>query len=309
MSLRLALTDTFSRAVLKRRLGRLKTPEAARKDFDRFAALVARVPRGTRIEHMRVAAPCPPLVRVSSGPADPRRVLLWFHGGAFIAGSPNTHRGLAAHLSRKSGLPVVLPDYRLAPEHPYPAAWDDSLAAWKALRAHGLAADDIALGGDSAGGCLALSLMARLCAEGAPPAAAVLFSPLTDLTGGGRSVTENAASDRLLPAQAMEEVVTHALAGHARTDPRASPLFATFRDPPPVLFQVAESEILRDDSLRMASVLRASAGTVQVETLPDAPHVWQLLVPWLPEANASVASAAAFLERVFRTRPGPQAGS
>ncbi|MCX7644550.1 MAG: alpha/beta hydrolase [Rhodobacteraceae bacterium] len=299
MSRRLAVVNALCRALARRRLERVATPAQVRRDFALFAALLFRSPPGTRVAPLRAPPPCPPLVRVVCGAADARRTVLWIHGGGFISGSPRTHRGLAAWLARLSGLAVVLPDYRLAPEHPFPAPQEDCAAAWNALRAQGLAPGEIALGGDSAGGCLALGLMAALGRRGETPAAAVLFSPLTDFTGSGGSMRENAARDRLLPAGRLGELRDLVLGGLAPDDPRASPLFETFHSPPPVLFQVSQTEILRDDSLRMAERLRASGGAAQVELWPDAPHVWQALGGALPESRAALAAAAAFLRRAF----------
>jgi acetyl esterase/lipase len=302
VSLRLTLLNTVSRHVVRPRLARVATPAAVRRDFALFAVL-ARPPRGTRQAERPAAPPCPPLVRVTCGPVDPRRTILWLHGGGFIAGSPRSHRALAGWLSRLSGLAVVLPDYRLAPEHPFPAAQDDARAAWEALRGERLAPGEIALGGDSAGGSLALGLLADLCARDERPAALVGFSPLTDLTGSGASHRENARAERLLPAERLDELARYAVGDHPRDDPRVSPLFAEFRDPPPVLLQVADTEILRDDALRMASALRAAGGRVDAEVWPDAPHVWQAVGGLLPEARAAIARAAAFLRDAFGLPP------
>lgn len=309
MSRRLAVVNALCRRLARARLERVATPAAVRRDFALFAALLVRTPPGTRIAPQPAPPPCPPLVRIACGTVDPRRTVLWLHGGGFISGSPRTHRGLAGWLSRLSGLAVVLPDYRLAPEHPFPAPQEDCAAAWEALRAQGLAPEEIAVGGDSAGGCLALGLLAALGRRGERPAAAVLFSPFTDFTGSGGSMRENAARDRLLPATRLDELRKLVLGGLAPDDPRASPLFETFRDTPPALFQVSETEILRDDSLRMAERLRAAGGEATVELWPDAPHVWQALGGAVPESRAALASAAAFLRRAFSLPPGAAGGS
>lgn len=309
MSRRLAVVNALCRALARRRLERVATPAAVRRDFALFAALLFRSPPGTRAVPVPAPPPCPPLVRVVCGPADPRRTVLWIHGGGFVSGSPRTHRGLAGWLSRLSGLAVVLPDYRLAPEHPFPAPQEDCAAAWEALRARGLAPHEIALGGDSAGGCLALGLLAELGRRGERPAAAVLFSPFADFTGSGASMRENAERDRLLPARRLGELRDLVLGALAPDDPRASPLFETFRMPPPALFQVSETEILRDDSLRMAERLRAAGGAATVDLWPDAPHVWQALGGALPESRAALAAAAAFLRRAFSLPAAPRGGS
>jgi len=216
-----------------------------------------------------------------------------------VAGSAFTHRGLAGRLARAAGLRVLLPHYRLAPEDPLPAALRDARRAWEALIAEGFSPSDIALGGDSAGGGLAFALLAELCAAGTPPRAIIGFSPWTDLTGQGASITGNAEADPLFPAERFGDLVGFALGEVPPEDPRLSPLFAAFPAPPPVLIQVGLTEILRDDSLRLAERLRSFGAPVTLETWPDTPHVWQMF-GFLPEARQAIASAARFLRAAFR---------
>jgi acetyl esterase/lipase len=310
VSLRLRILNAVLRGVVRRRLATVEDPLAARAEFDLFARLLLRPPRGTRLVPAPAPAPCPPLVWAvppgGPGPdaAPARGAVLYLHGGAFIAGSPRTHAALAARLARLSGLPVCLPDYRLAPEYPFPAAWDDARAAWEALLALGLPPARIALAGDSAGGGLALSLLADLCAAGAPPAAAALFSPFADLTASGPAWRENAERDVFLPAARLPDLIGFVLAGHPPADPRASPLFASFPCTPPILLQVSETELLRDDSLALARRLAGEGAAVEVECWPDTPHGWQIFTGRLPEADAAVASAARFLARAFAPGAG-----
>ncbi len=309
MSFRLDALNALLRAVARRRLAAVREPRRARAEFALFARLFLRPPRGTRLIRTPAPPPAPPLCwavpRGGPGPADApvRGAVLYLHGGAFIAGSPRTHAALAAQLARLSGLPVCLPDYRLAPEHPFPAAWDDARAAWDALIARGLSPHRIALAGDSAGGGLALSLLADLCAAGTPPAAAALFSPFADLTASGPSWRENAACDPLLPAERLPDLLGFVLAGHPPGDPRASPFAAAFPGAPPLLFQVSRSELLRDDSLLLARRLGAEGAAVTVETWADTPHAWQVFAGRLPEADAALGSAARFLARALGAAP------
>jgi acetyl esterase/lipase len=228
------------------------------------------------------------------GDPAPDRAILYLHGGGYVAGSAWTHRELLGRLARLTGLRVVAPDYRLAPEHPLPAALEDAVAAWDALLATGLDARRIALAGDSAGGGLALALLAVLCARGTPPGAVVAFSPWTDLTGGGASVRANAAVDPIFPGERMAELIGFTLGDVPAADPRLSPLFADFSGAPPVLIQVGSTEILRDDSTRMAEHLRRFGSEVMLEIWPDCTHVWQMF-GLLPEAGAALATAARFL--------------
>ena len=221
-------------------------------------------------------------------------VLLYFHGGAYLMGAPETHAALLAELAVRTGARAFLPRYRLAPEHPFPAAFDDAVAAWERLRALGHPADQIVLGGDSAGGGLALALLSHLCVTGQRPAGAFLLSPWTDLTLSGASLVTNARREQMLPAHRMTEIRALIL-GAARPndagDPRLSPLHAAFPDAPPVLIHVAESEILRDDSLR----LRHRLPDAIIRIAGDLPHVWPVLHQYLPEARVTLDQTAAFI--------------
>lgn len=295
MSLRLAATNAALRAVAKPALARTETPGRARRDFERIAPLLRSPPH---LREIRRPGP-PPLVWLSAGPVAPGRAILWFHGGAYVAGSPRTHRGMLGRLSRLAGIEVCAPDYRLAPEAPFPAAFEDACAAWSLLRAQGLRPGDIVLGGDSAGGGLALALLSRLLEDGERPRAAVLFSPWVDLTLSGASLHENARADSLLPVERVEELVEIVAPGSDRRDPRLSPLFAPFPAPPPVLIQASRTEILRDDAKRMATRLRAAGGRVRLDLWPDTPHVWQILDGWVPEARAALQQAGAFVQAAF----------
>ncbi len=306
MSLRLTLLTTFLRNVAKPRLARTTDPAIARRDFGIAARLFLSQGRGVA----RVAVPgTPPMVRFDPpGGATPRAVM-YFHGGGYLVGSPRTHQGLAARLAQLAGVSVYLPDYRLAPEHPYPAAWDDADRAWDALLAMGHAPRDLVLSGESAGGGLALAVLARACAAGAPPAGAVVFSPFTDMTGQSLSLQTNAARDPILPAAGFATLMGHVLAGHPADDPRASPLFADFPGCPPMLFQVGESEILRDDAVSLATRLSAEGAKVTLQQWPDTPHAWQMMVGRLPEADAAVGDAVAFITGMFAPAPRQLSGA
>ncbi|MDE3080843.1 MAG: alpha/beta hydrolase fold domain-containing protein, partial [Paracoccaceae bacterium] len=229
-SLRLSALNLALRLLAKPRLSRVPTPALARRDFARAAALMFRAPPHALYLPGVIPSPAGDLavLHVSAGQVDRRRVILYLHGGAFVAGSPATHQGLAARLSRLAGVPVLMPDYRLAPEHPFPAALEDAETAWRHLYDVGYDPDRIALGGDSAGGGIAFALLSRLCRAGAPPAAAFGFSPWVDLAGRGASVVQNARADPLLPASRMAEVVEMYLGQTSALDPEASPLEAEY---------------------------------------------------------------------------------
>ncbi len=284
--------------VIRPRIAHAPTPEAARQDFDRAARLFFRPPP------FCLALSGEEFDWVSVGRTDPRRVILYLHGGGYICGSPHTYRALAGRLSALSGLRVALPPYPLAPDDPAPGAFEAALAAHDRLLALGYAPGDIVLGGDSAGGGLALALLAHLTQAGRHPAGLFAFSPWTDLTRSGGSIAENAAVDRIFDPTRIGELVDYVTGNgaFAENDPRLSPLFARFEAPPPVWISVAETEILRDDARRMADRLRAAGGKVTLVEEPDAPHVWPLFDGYVPEARATIAQAAEFVREEFTLR-------
>lgn len=310
-SLRLALLNRALRLTAKPRLARVQEPAAARREFEIAARLIARPPAYARHLPVEIAGPAGPLAadHISVGPVDRGAMILYIHGGAFVTGSPRTHGAMLARLSKLSGLPVFAPAYRLAPEHPFPAALEDAEAAWSHLYRLGYDPPRIVLGADSAGAAIAFALLSRLCRRGTPPAAAFGFSPFVDLSGQSPSLASNAAADPLLPAARLAEVVAMYLQGHPAEDPEASPLFADYPGAPPVLLQHAETEILRDDALRLAHRLRGFGAGVTVESWPSAPHVWQFFDGWIPEARAALANTARFLRAALRPGPEPPAGS
>jgi acetyl esterase/lipase len=297
VSWQLRLLLWFLRHVEKPHLRRVKDPATARADFARAARLGFRDPPAAFYlpDHLGDV----PALWVGRGVPASDAVLLWFHGGAYVMGAPATHRGMVARLAGRAGMRAVLPDYAKAPEHPFPAALGQARAAWDALIARGYRPDRIALGGDSAGGGLMLALLADLCAEGRPPAAALGFSPWTDLTLTGASLAENADADPLLPVERVAETRDYYLAGADPRDPRASPLFAHYPSCPPVFLQAARTEVLRDDTLRLAERLRAQGAEVTLDLWDDLPHVWQIFQDWVPEATTALNRAALFLRQVF----------
>lgn len=271
----------------------MRRPEAVRREFTIFSRLLPRA-RAVAIRIDRL--PGGPDLHWFLPPGAPGdRAILYLHGGGYVAGSPVTHRGLIGRLAEGAGVAACAPDYRLAPEHAFPDQQADALRAWNALRGRGFAPDRIALAGDSAGGGLALSLLADLCAAGTPPAAAAVFSPWTDLAARGESYRANAALDPMLPAERIGDLVDFVMAGHPPDDPRASPLYAAFPACPPVLIHAAKTEILRDDATGMAGRLASHGTRVEIRLWPDTPHAWHVFAGLIPEADAAVAEAASFL--------------
>lgn len=304
MSVRLRLLTWVMRWVVRPTLRRTPGPDKARRDFNSMARLL-RVP--PYLLHL-VDPGTVPLHWVSVRRKRSDWVILYLHGGGYVAGNPFTHIGLAGRIARLTGLQVVMPEYRLAPEHPAPAAFDDARAAHVALLSKGYAAGRIILAGDSAGGGLALALLADLCGRGLAPAGLFALSPWTDLAMTGESLRSNADCDPLFPVARMPELVGMVLGPTDPCDPRVSPLYARFDGPPRVLMQVGSTEILRDDSIRMAEVLRQAGGVAEVAVWPGCPHVWQLLDGYLPEARSALRDVAGFVAEVvsvnsLTTRP------
>lgn len=313
-SLRARLLVWGMRRALRPVLARETDPVRARQRFLESVRWVCPDPPFALFLPDRMGSAGPPALWASAGGAAGGGVILYLHGGAFVMGSPRTHRALAARLAAQAGMAALLPQYRRAPEHPFPAALEDALACYRALLERGYAPGRIALAGDSAGGGLALSLLAEIAGRGLPlPAALVGFSPLVDLTFSGASWQGNRSLDAMLPAERGADVAAMWLQGADPADPRASPLFADWegvgasgRGLPPVLLFAAGTELLRDDALRMAARLRAAGGWAEARLAGDLPHVWPFLSPWLPEACSTLREAGRFLAE--RLRPGAATG-
>ncbi len=224
------------------------------------------------------------------------QALLYLHGGGYQIGSLASHAELAARLGRASGLRVLLPGYRLAPEHPFPAAVEDALAVWRWLRtAQGVSARDLAVAGDSAGGGLAVAMMAALRDSGEDlPAAAVLMSPWTDLSCSGASITERDGEDPLFTPDLLRELAAVYLAGASSRTPLASPLFARLDGLPPLLIQVGTAELLLSDSEELAKAAAAAGVEVTLQAGEGLPHVYPGMVG-TPEAAEATRQAGRFL--------------
>jgi epsilon-lactone hydrolase len=224
------------------------------------------------------------------------RVLLFLHGGGYQFGSLRSHGELAARLGRASGMRVLFPEYRLAPEHPFPAAIDDVLAAWRWLRTdQDLSAASITAAGDSAGGGLAVALLVALRDAGeALPAAAALMSPHVDLTSSGASMTERADQDPIFTPAALRQMASDYLAGADPTTPLASPLFASLAGLPPLLVQTGTAELLLSDSERLASAATQAGVEVILQLGEGLPHVYPIMLD-TPEAAEATEQIAQFL--------------
>jgi epsilon-lactone hydrolase len=228
--------------------------------------------------------------------ADADRVLLFLHGGGYRLGSLGSDGELAARLGRASGMRVLFPEYRLAPEHPFPAAIDDVLAVWQWLRTdQQVSASSIAVAGDSAGGGLTVALLvATRDAGDVLPAAAVLMSPTVDLTSSGASMTDRADQDPISTPALLRQLASDYLAGADPKTPLASPLFASLSGLPPLLVQVGTADLLLSDSERLAEAAAEAGVDVTLEIGESLPHVYQLMLG-TPEAAAATERVGKFL--------------
>lgn len=236
--------------------------------------------------------------RVTTSKSTTDRAVLWLHGGAFILCSPRTHRGVTAMMARRAAANVYVPEYRLAPEHPYPAALEDVLTAWRFL-ASNHDPHHIVLAGDSAGGGLVMQLVTHLRDAGEPlPGALVMLSPWVDLSGSGPTMWERNDIDPWLPAEHMH-LAAEAYAGEVPvTDPRVSPLFADMDDLPPMLVHVGTDEIVHDDGVRLVAKAKEAGVDASVGIWEGMFHVFQAFP--VPEAKRAWREIGGFVQRVVR---------
>ncbi|MBM2577693.1 alpha/beta hydrolase [Jannaschia sp. Os4] len=273
------LADRVAEPLLRRPL-----PVAAMRAAFALATPL-RAPKGAAVEWQDVGGV---QARVLT-PPDARGDLLWCHGGAFVAGSPRSHARLTDLVAMASGLRVTTPAYRLAPEHPFPAAYEDCLAAAHAMAARG----PFALAGDSAGATLAASVCAQLCADGTPPARMALICPAGRLDAARPDPAD--ADPMFLSRPLLERLLALYAPGADPTDPRLSPVHADFPGAPPTLIHVADGELLEEDSDALAAQLRAGGADVRIRRVRGLPHAWHLAAGIAPAADRALDGIAAFL--------------
>jgi acetyl esterase/lipase len=224
------------------------------------------------------------------------RFVVYLHGGGFVMGSVDTHRGLMGRISRSAEARVLGINYRLAPEFPFPAALEDATTAYKWLIANEAKASDIVIAGDSAGGGLSLSMLVALRDAGNPlPAAGVCLSPWADMEATGDTLATKATIDPVNRRETLLKNATLYLGNGDRKAPLVSPLYADLTGLPPLLFQVGESEVLLDDSKRLAEQAKSCGVDVSLEVWPEMIHVWQLFAAILPEAQQAIDHIGAFI--------------
>ncbi len=228
-----------------------------------------------------------------------KNVVLYIHGGAFIALSPTTHRSITTRLSKLSGSKVLAVDYRKAPEFPFPAGLNDCKSTYIWLLNNGYNSANIIIAGDSAGGNLTLATMLSLRDDGLPmPVAAMCLSPWTDLTLSGKSMIYNAGNDVMIPVHRIPELVKM-LSDYDTKHYLISPLFADLKYFPPLFIQVGESEVVFDDSQRLVELARSQNVEVDYKVWKNTVHVFPILAPYLPEANSAIKKMARFAARHF----------
>lgn len=229
------------------------------------------------------------------------KAILYFHGGGFRLGSVASHRDLIARIAESSGCRVLAINYRLAPEHRFPAALEDARAALEWIRTQGFAPDNIALAGDSAGGTLVLTTMLGLRDRGEPlPAAGVLMSPWTDLAATGESYTSRAEADPIHQRSMILSLAKSYLGeGGDASNPSASPLYADLSGLPPLLIQAGDRETVRDDATMLATKAKAAGVAAELQVFDGMIHVFQMF-PEIPQAGEAIAAIAAFLRRHLR---------
>jgi epsilon-lactone hydrolase len=264
-----------------------------RAQYDR-AERVFPTPADVTVE--TVQAPERPAEWLTPPAARGDAVVLYFHGGGYAIGSPRSHRHLAAAIARAAGTRALLLDYRLAPEHPFPAALEDAVVAFEWLLARGIAPDRIVLGGDSAGGGLTVASLLALRDRGIPrPGGGVCISPWVDLTCSGASYATKAESDPIVTRDAVEALAQAYVRSGDRKAPLVSPLFADLRNLPPLLVHVGSEEVLLDDAIGLGARARAAGVDVKVEEWPEMVHVWHWFLPILDEAEKAIAGIGDFV--------------
>ncbi len=278
--------------------------EVMRQDWEN-SALQAQLPVGTTITPVTLGGIY--CEQVNQPDAVQNKQLIYIHGGGFTTGSCKTHRELAARFSLASGIPVLLVDYRLAPEHPYPAGIEDALQVYRSLLHGGVQPEQMAIGGDSAGAQMVLSTLLRLRVASEPlPAAVVLLSPWLDLGMTGESMQARAKLDPLVSHKALQSAVHHYIGNQASTDPFISPVYADLHDFPPIFIQIGDHEVLLSDATRLADKAKGAGVDMVLEVWPEMWHVWQGWAATLPEGQQAIDRIGQYLrEKLSRGGTSP----
>ena len=287
--------EALRMALLARREGPPPSLEQRRAGFEAQMAAIA-LPDDFQAQEVHISPDLPALM--CDRPGGRRdQMLVWLHGGAFVLGSASSYRPMAARLAQATGMRVLLPDYRLAPEHPFPAARDDTIAVLAWLDEQGIAMDQVVLGGDSAGANLALAAAQDRATSGKTvPAALWLVSAYLDLTHSGQSVGERSARDPFVDPATMPGTAATYCAGTDPADPRVSPLFGAMAGLPPTLIQVGADEALFSDSDRLRAAIVEAGGCATFQEWAGMIHVWPLFAHIIEEGEWAIAQGGAFVQ-------------
>jgi acetyl esterase/lipase len=257
-------------------------------------ALPPMIPKGVRFEELGEGPLRGEALRVAS----PREAVLYLHGGGYVAGHPRVYRNLCARLAKRLSADVFVPEYRLAPEHRFPAALEDALAAYRAVLGRGFSSHSVTVMGDSAGGGLTLAFLLALRDAGqALPKCAVVFSPLADLRFVNESIEANSISDDMLSAHMIKLGGGLYPGAHPVENPLLSPALGEYRGICPLLVSVCEAECLRDDAYAVVAQAERAGVPVELISRPDLLHVWPIFTPLVPEAREDFERIARFIAR------------
>jgi epsilon-lactone hydrolase len=273
-----------------------KTPQEMRPVLER---LFTDFPSARQVKCEPVSAGGVKAEWITAPNAAADRAILYLHGGGYIMGSINTHRELIARLSKAAQARILALDYRLAPEHPFPAPVEDATAAYRWMLAQGLKPSRIAVAGDSAGGGLTVAALVAFRDAGLPmPAAGIPISPWVDLEAIGESMKTRSSQDPIVKPEMIREIARVYLAGQNPRSPLAAPLYADLHGLPPLLIHVGDAEALLDDSKRLAERAKAAGVDVTLEVWPEMPHVWHLFAHFLPEGQQAIDRAGEFVRKL-----------
>lgn len=300
MSIQATLTGWFLRLTFKRETRGVINVQRARQMVQKMAQRNPPIPKV--VSHQPIAANSASGLCAAEWLQAPNSdvTVVYFHGGGYFFCSLESHRPVCAYLAKIGPLKVLSVDYRMAPEHVFPAAVDDGVAWWKALLAQGIDPKKVVFGGDSAGGGLTLATLIAARDQGLPmPAGAFLFSPWADLSCSGETMKTQAKADVMFDPAALPQAAAFYLAGKPTTTPLASPLFADLAGLPPLMIHASEHEVLLDDSRRVHAKAQSQGVKSELHLKPKMPHVWPTMV-LLPEARDSLKQTLAFIQRVTR---------
>ncbi|MBQ75302.1 MAG: alpha/beta hydrolase [Gammaproteobacteria bacterium] len=301
MSIRAKFISVLLRSTLKRQLLNIDGVDSFRKKMGGSAGFGPGIPADVMVEPLDISGISCEWISFEDSSAD--RVMLYFHGGGYIVGGFDSHQDIAWRLAKASGLKVLLVDYRLAPESPFPAAVEDATACYRWLLGEGYLPENMIVGGDSAGGGLAVAALVNIKNLGlSQPSGAVLMSPWVDLTVSGDSIDGNAKADPMMSRAALEFFANNYVGDLDRRAPLASPLFADLSGLPPMLVHVGSTEVLRSDAERLVEKVKQANGNAVLEIWPGMPHVFQLLAGRIPEGKDAVEKLGAFMRN--RTAAG-----